>query len=191
MLLNILFVPILAKSALLALGVSVMRTSIMCLVLLVCALAGCVVDQTPLAPVSSVSQEHDFGTLVIADFAVAPLSATPVDVPIDCTSSCDDNKACTVDTCDMKTGECVNTSKGWDCWPCATDTDCQLGMVTCQDDDLIHEDGYSVCLPDKTCETFHKATACPDDGNPCTKEACTTEDDFVFCESKPIVGCKP
>jgi len=168
-----------------------MRTSIMYLVLLVCVLAGCVVEQTPLAPEQTVSQKQNFGVLVIADYADAAQSATPVDTPISCTSSCDDNNTCTVDTCDTKTGACVNTSKGWDCWPCATDEDCNLGMVTCQGDDLIHEDGYTICLPDKTCEVFHKTTKCLDDGNPCTKDACTTEDDFVFCESVKIVGCLP
>lgn len=104
-------------------------------------------------------------------------------LPEQCTVDCDDNNACTVDTCNN--GQCINTSKGWDCWPCSTDEDCSLGMVTCQGDGLIHEDGYGVCLPDKTCEVFHKLKSC-DDGNSCTVDACSTEDNLVFCENVQV-----
>ncbi len=128
-----------------------------------------------------------YDRLIIADrVAEVPVDATVVV----CGTACDDNNPCTIDTCDTTSGKCTNISKSWDCWPCQSDEDCSLGMVTCQGDGLIHEDGYSICQQDKTCETFHKTSSC-DDGNPCTVDACTTEDDFVFCENKSIPGCKP
>lgn len=100
--------------------------------------------------------------------------------------TCDDGNPCTIDTCDTaEIGQCVYTLKGWDCWPCQVDSDCQIGMVTCQEDGKIHEDGYGVCLQDKTCETFHKTKSC-DDNNPCTIDGCSTEDDFVFCENSQV-----
>ncbi len=128
-----------------------------------------------------------------ADVASADQSAdtTSVGAPIACTVSCDDGNACTDDTCDTKVGQCVYTSKGWDCWPCKTDLDCKLGMKTCQDG-MIHKDGYDTCKPDKTCLIFHKVEACPDDGNTCTFEECSYNDDNdVICNSIPIKDCKP
>jgi len=196
-------VPILAKFALLALGMSVMKNSNWFMVFFF-LLFGCVAedisssvlvaDSSSSGDTTKVESETKVVRLQQADVATSAdqsVDTTPVDVPIDCTISCDDGIACTDDTCDTTIGQCVNTSKGWDCWPCESDEDCKLGMKTCQNDDLIHKDGYDICLPNKTCLVFHETEKCPDDGNPCTKEACTTEDDAVFCESTPIVGCKP
>lgn len=163
-----------------------MKTSInfvLALLVLVLTLSGCIVDETSLSPsLTTSANKQEFGVLVSVDgYSLSP-DVTPVNAPAGCTSSCDDGNACTTDTCDVMTGKCTNTSKSWDCWPCATDEDCSLGMVTCQGDGLIHEDGYGVCLPDKTCEVFHKTKSCDDD-NPCTVDGCTTEDDIVSCEN--------
>lgn len=154
---------------------------------IVVVLHGCAAEEIGMSSATLATASAGYDRLIVVDSVAVATDTTPVA----CGTTCDDNNPCTIDTCDTATGKCVKTSKGWDCWPCATDEDCSLGMVTCQGDGLIHEDGYGVCLPDKTCEVFHRTTACPDDGNPCTKEACTTEDDFVFCESTPTSGCKP
>ncbi len=115
---------------------------------------------------------------------------TSVVLPVECTVSCDDGKACTDDSCDTKNGQCVNTSKDWDCLECKEDWDCKLIVNTCHDDKLWHWDGWTgVCQSNHTCISTHYTQPCPDDGNPCTTEGCGYDDGDEICLHTAIPNC--
>jgi len=146
-------------------------------------IVGCVVDEAPLSHVSVASAsggQPEFAVLVAAD-------EHPVDASVGCTSSCDDNNACTADICDA--GQCVHQwAEG--CMPCQPGDECGGIVQTCRAGDPIwHYDGWmGKCLSNNTCPEFHKDVAC-DDGDPCTTDGCGYDDGDDVCLSTPITGC--
>lgn len=152
------------------------------------AMSACSSDFPVSSPVSVAYASSKFDGGVFLNRVDAYGDATVVDAPVSC-STCDDNNPCTTDSCEA--GQCVHTSKSWDCWPCQSDEDCKIGMKTCQEDGLIHKDGYDFCLSDKTCHTFHQVEECPDDNDPCTADGCSYNDDNdVICEHQAVPNCK-
>ncbi|MFT7581242.1 MAG: hypothetical protein ACI9MR_002917, partial [Myxococcota bacterium] len=99
---------------------------------------------------------------------------------------CDDNRPCTIDSCNPAQGCRHTTTSGADCDDdnVCTDQDRCLGstcrgtQVVCDDDDMCSLDR---CDPLTGCESVADAIDC-DDGNPCTDDRCDGEDG---CISRP------
>ena len=79
---------------------------------------------------------------------------------------CDDKNACTADSCDAKTGKCVNAAKTGS--PCSDGNKCTLS---------------DACTAAGKCKG--KAKNC-DDGNACTNESCDAK--TGACSNKPATG---
>jgi len=86
--------------------------------------------------------------------------------------SCDDNNACTIDSCDPQTGLCVHTPVNCDDGNACTDdlcdpqTGCYHVPVNCDDNNACTID---TCDPQTGC--VHTPIVC-DDNNPCTTDTC-------------------
>lgn len=115
-----------------------------------------------------------WGTLCAALALLPMLAGCPALNPDPCRSAnCDDNNACTTDTCDSSTGAAVCSNTPVDCGAqvcdpadgscvdCLADADCAAGFcltgATAADNTCVE------CLADADC----------DDGNACTDDACT------------------
>ncbi len=100
-----------------------------------------------------------------------------------CVTACDDSNACTTDTCDHNTGECLYTPINCDDGnPCTIDTcDPDLGCVhepvDCSDNNACTVD---TCDPVRGC--VHEPINC-DDGNICTIDTCDTQ---TGCVHTPV-----
>ena len=96
---------------------------------------------------------------------------------------CDDNDACTDDSCDPATGQCAYNDNG----TCECDSDDQ-----CQDDNLC--DGTKKCVDQKCTDDPATVIVC-DDNNACTDDTCTPDtgaclyDDNGTCECSDTVPC--
>lgn len=113
------------------------------------------------------------------------LGGGTLDPCCDAVLRCNDNNACTVDTCDPKNGVCVHTPIVCnDNNPCTTDTcnpatGCVYTPVVITDNDECTTDA---CDP-KTGVISHTPIVC-DDHNACTSDRCDPE---VGCISTPIM----
>jgi hypothetical protein len=107
---------------------------------------------------SAVPAHEAHGDIIDPDFETDPENCG------DCAVSCDDDDACTSDTC--VEGECVSTA------------------VDCDDDNECTADS---CDPETGCANTPVAdgTACADDGNVCTRDVCRNGE----CVHLPIPGC--
>ncbi len=106
-------------------------------------------------------------------------------------NTCSDGKACTLDSCDPKTGKCLNDTGTLQNKVCSTGAGacgaatCQAGICTlasataCDDGNLCSNDA---CVPDVGCQHTPNSLSC-DDGNPCTLSD--------TCASSKCAGSKP
>jgi len=85
--------------------------------------------------------------------------------PVDCfqDAECNDSDACTMDSCDLATNECVNTDIS----------------SSCDDGDACTEDS---CAPASGCVNMDISASC-DDGEECTADRC---DSATGCSSDPV-----
>ena len=101
----------------------------------------------------------------------------------DPTDPCDDESACTTDSCDPTTGLCVYTAVVCDdANPCTANNcdpllGCQYPPISCDDGNACTTDS---CDPSSGC--IHAPITCADDGDPCTVESCDTA---LGCVSGP------
>jgi len=120
---------------------------------------------------------------------------------------CDDNNACTTDSCDVAQGGCVNTPISCDDDdPCTVDScdrvvGCQHEQVVCPPNQTCIE-GECECSPDlpdcpprftrdpATCECVCTLTSCPD-GEILDPEACECIPEDFFCDEVFVCGEDP
>jgi formylglycine-generating enzyme required for sulfatase activity len=89
------------------------------------------------------------------------------------TGVCEDGDACTIDTCETDTGECVFTPVDCEDGDLCTDNPCDPALgcaalpIVCDDGDVCTADA---CDPTSG-DCLHEPVVC-DDGNPCTADSC-------------------
>jgi hypothetical protein len=114
--------------------------------------------------------------LWVSDLAArnGPRVPAPPVPAIACVVLCDDDNACTVDTCDTSTGQCVytaiicNDNIGCTADVCDPALGCSFAYA-CDDNDACTDDSCTDPGPAGQC--VHTTHSC-NDGNPCTTDAC-------------------